>query len=91
MSFWVGGPVLGRFATPVGAFGGRLDPSSLCLGWPSSYFLQPEVTKEDPTRETLILTGSSMEGKASKAERELLEEPWPWGALTLGSLDLEDT
>ena len=40
-----------------------------------SFFLQSEVTKEGPTRETRILAESSMEGKASKAERELLEEP----------------
>ena len=81
VSCWVWGPVLAKF-TPlwVHSVDSWTPAPSTWDGPLVSFFIQPEVTKEGPTRETCILAGSSTEGKASKAERELLEEPWPWGA-----------
>ena len=76
---WVWGPVLAKF-TPlrVHSVDSWTPAPSTWDGPLVSFFIQPEITKEGPTRETHILAGSSMEGKTSKAERELLEEPWPW-------------
>ena len=59
--------------------GGGPSPGKVCpsaWGGPLvSFFLQPEVTGEGPTRETHTLLGSSTEKEAGEAEGELFGEP----------------
>lgn len=67
-----------EFCELLGEGGGGLNPGKMCPSAPGgplvSFFLQPEVTGEGPTREAHMLAGSSTEGNAGEAEGELFEE-----------------
>lgn len=68
-----------EFCELLGGVWGGPSPGKVCpsaWGGPLvSFFLQPEVTGESPTRETHTLVGSSTEKEAGEAEGELFGEP----------------